>query len=183
MNTRKTRRVFQLACASSLFCLALFGGAAHAAGDVDPHGFNDLKQMIAKMPEMTDRNKDGMISRKEYLDMQGKMFDMASKKGMMTMDQFKSFMMEFRTFGQLRRRIFRRAIARGGQSRATRRSPLEKCLELRAPDARFIDEAGQVVEVDPTGDARLIGDVATARRDFVLAVTPVVTHAQSAGQQ
>ncbi len=87
MITIKTRRVLQLACASSLYCLALFGGAAHAAGDVDPHGFNDLKQMIAKMPEMTDKNKDGMISRKEYLEMQGKMFDMASKKGMMTMDQ------------------------------------------------------------------------------------------------
>ncbi len=100
MNTIKARRVLQLACAGSLFSFALLGGTAHAAGDVDPHGFNDLKQMIAKMPEMTDRNKDGMISKKEYLEMQGKMFDMASKKGMMTTDQFKSFMMEFRTFGQ-----------------------------------------------------------------------------------
>ncbi len=100
MHTIKTRRFLQLACASTLISFALLGGTAHAVGDVDPHGFNDLKQMIAKMPEMTDKNKDGMISKKEYLDMQGKMFDMASKKGMMTMEQFKSFMMEFKTFGQ-----------------------------------------------------------------------------------
>jgi hypothetical protein len=100
MNSIKTRRILQLASASSLVCLALFGGHAQAAGDVDPHGFNDVKQMIAKMPEMTDKNKDGMISKKEYLEMQGKLFDMKAKKGMMTMDEFKSFMMEFKTFGQ-----------------------------------------------------------------------------------
>ena len=100
MNTTKTQRALRLACTTGLFTLALFGGNAQAAGDVDPHGFNDLKQLIAKMPEMTDKNKDGMISKQEYLDMQARMFDMASKKGMMTMAEFKAFMTEFKTFGQ-----------------------------------------------------------------------------------
>ena len=102
MNTNFTSRSRRLAGGAGFLALALLAGSAHAApfGDADPHGFNDIKQMIAKMPEMTDKNKDGMVSRKEYLEMQGKLFDMASKKGMMTMEQFKAFMMEFRTFGQ-----------------------------------------------------------------------------------
>ena len=100
MKTFAPRRILQLACASGLLAFALTGGVAHAVGDYDPHGFNDIKQMIAKMPEMTDKNKDGMISKKEYLEMQGKMFDMKAKKGMMTMDEFKAFMQEFKTFGQ-----------------------------------------------------------------------------------
>ncbi len=101
MKNIRTMSLFNLACASSLVCLAMLGSAAHAGpAEADPHGFNDLKQMIEKMPEMTDTNKDRMISKKEYLAMQGKMFDMASKKGTMTMDEFKQFMMEFKTFGQ-----------------------------------------------------------------------------------
>ncbi len=100
MKTIITTRFGRLAGVAGILSLALFAGSAAAIGDVDPHGFDDLKKMIAKMPEMTDQNKDGMISRKEYLEMQGRMFDMASKKGMMTMEQFKAFMMEFRTFGQ-----------------------------------------------------------------------------------
>ena len=100
MNTFVPPRFHRLACGAGFLALALLAGNAHAIGDVDPHGFNDVKQMIAKMPEMTDTNRDGMITRKEYLEMQGRLFDMASKKRPMTMDQFKSFMAEFRTFGQ-----------------------------------------------------------------------------------
>ena len=97
-----TTRALRRACTTALLSLTLAGTSASAAnaGDVDPHGFNDIKPMIAKLPEMTDKNKDRMISRKEYLEMQGKLFDMKSKKGMMTMDEFKSFMSEFKTFGQ-----------------------------------------------------------------------------------
>ena len=102
MNPIVPSRSGSRAYAAGLVALALLTGSAGAAsfGDADPHGFNDIKQMIAKMPEMTDKNKDGMISRKEYLEMQGRMFDKASKKGMMTMEEFKAFMAEFKTFGQ-----------------------------------------------------------------------------------
>ena len=100
MITTKNRPFLRLACTGGLLSIALLGGPAQAAGDVDPHGFNDLRQMIAKMPEMTDKNKDGMISKQEYLDMHAKMFDMASKNGMMTMAAFKAYMAEFKTFGQ-----------------------------------------------------------------------------------
>ena len=96
-----TTRALRWACSTVLLSLSLAGASAYAGGgDVDPHGFNDIKPMIAKMPEMTDRNKDGMISRKEYLEMQGKLFDMKAKRGKMTMDEFKAFMSEFKTFGQ-----------------------------------------------------------------------------------
>jgi hypothetical protein len=95
MNTSSISKIGKLAGTTTLLTLALCAGAANAAGDVDPHGFNDIKQMIAKMPEMTDKNKDGTITKKEYLEMQSRMFDMASKKkGKMTMDEYKSFLTE-----------------------------------------------------------------------------------------
>src|SRR3546814_20327660 len=52
--------------------------------------------------------------------------------------------------------------------------------EIHADRARFVDEAGQVVEVDAADDASGIGDVAAERRPFVVAVAPSVTDTQAA---
>src|SRR3546814_328638 len=52
--------------------------------------------------------------------------------------------------------------------------------EIHADRARFVDEAGQVVEVDAADDARGVGDVAAEQRHFVVAVAPVVADAQAA---
>ena len=95
-----TKHAFRLAASAGLLSLAMFSAGAYAAGDVDPHGFNDVRQVIVKMREMPMKNKDAVITRQEYLEMQGKMFDMASKDGKMSMPQFKAFMNEFKTFGQ-----------------------------------------------------------------------------------
>ncbi len=96
-----TRNAFRLAASAGLLSLAMFGANAQAAiEEVDPHGFSDLRQVIVKMREMPMKNKDATITKQEYLEMQGKMFDMAAKDGKMSMTQFKAFMNEFKTFGQ-----------------------------------------------------------------------------------
>ncbi len=96
-----SKHAFRLAASAGLLSLAMFGASAHAAiEEVNPHGFPDVQQVIGKMREMPMKNKDAVITKQEYLEMQGKMFDMASKDGKMSMTQFKAFMNEFRTFGQ-----------------------------------------------------------------------------------
>ncbi len=96
-----TRNAFRLAASAGLLCLAMFGASAQAAiEEVDPHGFSDMRQVIVKMREMPMKNKDATITKQEYLEMQGKRFDMASKDGKMSMTQFNAFMNEFKTFGQ-----------------------------------------------------------------------------------
>jgi len=96
-----TKHAFRLAASAGLLSLAMLGTSAQAAiEEVDPHGFSDVKQVIVKMREMPMKNKDATITKQEYLEMQGKMFDMASKDGKMSMAQFKAFMNEFKTFGQ-----------------------------------------------------------------------------------
>src|SRR3546814_15426310 len=52
--------------------------------------------------------------------------------------------------------------------------------EIHADRARFVDEAGQVVEVDAADDARGVGDVAAEQRHFVIPVAPVVADAPAA---
>ncbi len=96
-----SKNVFRLAASAGLLSLAMFGANAQAAiEDVNPHGFADIRQTISKMREMPMKNKDAVITKQEYLEMQGKMFDMGSKDGKMTMPQFKAFMNEFKAFGQ-----------------------------------------------------------------------------------
>ena len=101
MNTKFNRTTLgKLVVTGGLVTFALVGGAARAAGEADPHGFNDIKPMIAKMAEMTDKNKDGSVTKEEYLSMQGRLFDTASKKrGKMSMEEFKAFMKEFSVYG------------------------------------------------------------------------------------
>ena len=96
-----SKHAFRLAASAGLLSLAMLGASAQAAiEEVDPHGFSDVKQVIVKMREMPMKNKDAVITKQEYLEMQGKMFDMASRDGKMSMTQFKAFMNEFKTFGQ-----------------------------------------------------------------------------------
>ena len=96
-----TKHTIRLAASAALLSLAMFGASAQAAiEEVDPHGFSDVRQVIVKMREMPMKNKDAVITKQEYLEMQGKMFDMAAKDGKMSMTQFKAFMNEFKTFGQ-----------------------------------------------------------------------------------
>ena len=96
-----SKHAFRLAASAGLLSLAMLGASAQAAiEEVNPHGFADLRQTISTMREMPMKNKDAVITKREYLEMQGRMFDMASKDGKMTMTQFKAFMNEFKTFGQ-----------------------------------------------------------------------------------
>ncbi len=62
--------------------------ASHATGDMKP-------AEMMKAP-MMDTNKDGMVSKAEFLEMAGKMYDMKAKEmkakdGMMTHSQFQDF--------------------------------------------------------------------------------------------
>lgn len=55
---------------------------------------------MVKMARM-DKNKDGMVSRAEFLEMMGKVYDMKAKEmkakgGMMSSDDFKQFLMYLR---------------------------------------------------------------------------------------
>jgi len=83
----------QLICAA-LATAALCGtGAALAAGETgDFYMFSEIMGM-----KMMDKNKDGMVSKKEYMDMMSKAWDMNAKKmgvkgEKMTADQFKDLM-------------------------------------------------------------------------------------------
>lgn len=59
----------------------------------------------------------------------------------------------------------------------------EISAELGTDDARVVDEPGQVVEVDRTGGADLVGAVAAEHRGLVLAAVPVVADLQAAFEQ
>src|SRR6188768_3958559 len=61
--------------------------------------------------------------------------------------------------------------------------PSELRLELNAPDLRFVDETGQVVEVDAADGDLFVRDVPTEHRDFIRTFAPVVTRAQAALEQ
>ncbi len=68
-----------------------FGGAARAA-----EGTQDDFMLYFKM-EMMDKNKDGMVSKKEFMAMMEKAYDMKAKAmgakgGMMTEAQMKEFL-------------------------------------------------------------------------------------------
>jgi hypothetical protein len=72
----------------------LAAGSAFAAGptNAEYYPFADIMGM-----KMIDKNKDSMVSKKEFLDMMSKAWDMnATKmkvKGAMTPDQFKEILM------------------------------------------------------------------------------------------
>ena len=87
----------RLALAASLFCI----GSAFAAGptNAEYYPFSEIMAM-----KMMDKNKDGMVSRKEYLDMMAKAWDMnAQKMGVkgdkMTKQQFDEVLMYLKAGG------------------------------------------------------------------------------------
>lgn len=98
MNAFKT--VSRNVATAGLLSLACFAGNAFAIGDVDYPNLAEVRTQIAKMREMPMANKDAVVTRAQYLEMQGKLFDAMTKDGKMTMPQFKAFMNEFKTFGQ-----------------------------------------------------------------------------------
>lgn len=78
------------AAAITAFAIVGFGAPAYAAEDMqDPF-------MLFKM-EMIDKNKDGMVSKKEFMGMMDKAYDMkakamGAKNGMLTEAQMRDFL-------------------------------------------------------------------------------------------
>ena len=87
----------RLALAASLLCTA----SAFAAGptNAEYYPFSEIMAM-----KMMDKNKDGMVSKKEYMDMMSKAWDMnAQKMGVkgekMTQQQFNEVLMYLKAGG------------------------------------------------------------------------------------
>ena len=93
MLTKKLATVLVIATA-----VAGFSGAARAQ-----EGTQDDFMLFFKMP-MMDKNKDGMVSKKEFMAMMEKAYDMKSTKmgakgGMITEAQMKEFLKSLYTGG------------------------------------------------------------------------------------
>lgn len=79
----------------------LASGSALAAGPTSAEYFPFPEIMSMKM---MDKNKDGMVSKKEYMDMMDKAWDMNARKmgakgDAMTPDQFKEILMYLKAGG------------------------------------------------------------------------------------
>jgi hypothetical protein len=90
MLTKKLTAVLVIATA-----VAGFSGVARAQ-----EGTQDDFMLFFKMA-MMDKNKDGMVSKAEFLEMMGKVYDMKAKEmkskgGMMSSEDFKQFLMYLR---------------------------------------------------------------------------------------
>ena len=84
------KKIVTLVAATTLMTVA--GAQATGEANIEFHPFKEVMSM-----KMMDKNKDGMVSRKEFLDMMGMAWDMNAKKmgvkgGMMTTDQFKDML-------------------------------------------------------------------------------------------
>ncbi len=71
MNAKKLTSTLVLAAAS----LVSFNSFA---GEADDNGMRWFEE--ARTVKMMDKNKDGMVSKAEFLEMAGKMFDMKAKE-------------------------------------------------------------------------------------------------------
>ena len=86
----KTKLIASLAIAAAALCGT---GSALAAGEAgDFYMFSEIMAM-----KMMDKDKDGMVSKKEYMDMMSKAWDMNAKKmgvkgDKMTTQQFQDLM-------------------------------------------------------------------------------------------
>lgn len=92
--TRTTASPLRFVARAALAASIALAGSAFAGGPVNAeyYPFPDLVQMKAM-----DKNKDGMVSKKEFLDMMSQAWDMNAArmgvKGAMTPDQFKEILM------------------------------------------------------------------------------------------
>lgn len=83
---------------ATTLALATATGVARAE-TADDASFSGMARM-----ERMDKNKDGMVSRAEFLEMMGKVYDMKAKAmkakgGMMSSEDFKQFLMYLRAGG------------------------------------------------------------------------------------
>jgi hypothetical protein len=88
--------------ATMIGMLALASSTVFAAQSTFPASADDLYHHFwtERMMRVMDKNKDGMVSRQEYMDYMGSQFDMMDqgKKGMLTSQQFMDKKMMSRTF-------------------------------------------------------------------------------------
>jgi hypothetical protein len=91
----------QLAGTFTVAATLLAAGTAFAAGPstAEYYPFQEIMSM-----KMIDKNKDGMVSKKEFMDMMSMSWDMNAKKmgakgDMMTPDQFKEILMYLKAGG------------------------------------------------------------------------------------
>jgi len=91
----------KIAAVAAFATLTLAGGNALAAGPTNSEYYPFAEIMSMKM---VDKNKDGMVSRKEFLDMMAMAWDMnatkmGATKGMMTPDQLREILMYLKAGG------------------------------------------------------------------------------------
>lgn len=91
----------RIAAAVTMTATLLAAGSALAAGptSAEYYPFQEIMSM-----KMMDKNKDGMVSKKEYMDMMSKAWDMNAKKmgakgDAMTRDQFNEVLMYLKAGG------------------------------------------------------------------------------------
>ena len=91
----------QLAGTFTVAATLLAAGTALAAGptSAEYYPFQEIMSM-----KMIDKNKDGMVSKKEFIDMMNMTWDMNAKKmgakgDVMTPDQFKEILMYLKAGG------------------------------------------------------------------------------------
>jgi uncharacterized protein YqgQ len=80
----------------TIFGLGLVTGLVLLASAASANTLPDARYAEMMTIEMMDTNKDGMVSREEYLEAAGKMFDMAAKhmkvkEGKMTSVQLREY--------------------------------------------------------------------------------------------
>jgi hypothetical protein len=94
-------KLHQLAGTCTIATMLLAGGAAFAAGptSAEYYPFQEIMSM-----KMIDKNKDSMVSKKEFMDMMNMAWDMNTKKmgakgDKVTPEQFKEILMYLKAGG------------------------------------------------------------------------------------
>ena len=93
---------FTMAGAMGMLALIAMTAFPAAAQSTVPSGAQEFPSQFwnERMMKAMDKNKDGMVSRQEFIDYMGTQFDMmdSGKKGMLTSQQFMDKKMMGRTF-------------------------------------------------------------------------------------
>jgi ABC-type transporter MlaC component len=95
-------RQLRMASMMGVFAFAAMTALPAAAQSTFPSAAQEFSSHFwtERMMKVMDKNRDGMVSRQEYMDYMGTQFDMmdAGKKGMLTSQQFMDKKMMARTF-------------------------------------------------------------------------------------